>query len=157
MSAGQNNFLPGPGRFDVMPVTFTSGPIGGTNYLGGASPLTANQTTIFRLGPVTSPMQFEKFGASVTTVPADADGTIVATLRKYDAVANAAVTLTGTLDLEALTTREGTVVGQLSTVTPTDLTFNVGDTIEVHVVSNSAAIDTQPVGLVFTAEMVVLR
>ncbi len=40
---------------------------------------------------------------SAGTVPASASGTILATLEKYDAAANAAVTLTANIDLEALT------------------------------------------------------
>ncbi len=157
MSAGQNDFRPFPGRFGVMIANYSSGPIGGTNFLGGATPLTANGTTIFRLGPVTSPSQFERLVASTTTVPVDADGTILATLRKYDAATDTVVTLSENLNLETLVTREGTAVAQLPTVTVAQLTFNIGDTMEIHVVNNSAAIDTQPVGLVFNVEMVVLR
>lgn len=147
------SWSPKPGSFGDEPVVFTSGPIGGANYLGGASPLTANNTTIFRLGPVTRRSFLRGGAASVVTVPADADGTILATIRKYDASAAAAVTLTATLDLEALTTRAGSLFTLLSTVTNEQLTFEVGDAIEVHVVNNSAAIDTQPAGLVFNAEV----
>jgi hypothetical protein len=91
------------------------------------------------------------------TVPEDADGTLVATLRKYDASADATVTLTGNIDLEALTTREETSVKVLGTLTDAQLTMDTGDALEVHVVNNSAAIDTQPAGLTFVAEMLVLE
>jgi hypothetical protein len=153
-----NIFAPKPGRFGVMPVQVRTGQIGGANFLGGASPLTANATTIFRLGGTAGRRcQVSRFGATAVTVPADADGTIVATLRKYDASADSAVTLTANLDLETLVTREESSIPYLSTVSEADLTLDTGDALEIHVVSNSAAIDTQPAGLVFVAELLVLE
>lgn len=151
-------FAPKPGRFGVQTVQVRTGQIGGANFLGGASPLTANTTTIFRLGgPAGRKCRVSRFGATTVTVPADADGAITATLRKYDASADAAVTLTANINLEALTTREETSIGVLGTVTDAQLTLDAGDTLEIHVVSDSAAIDTQPAGLVFAAELLVLE
>lgn len=153
-----NFFAPKPGRFGVQTVQVRSGQIGGANFLGGASPLTANTTTIFRLGGTAGrKCRVSRFGATTVTVPADADGAITATLRKYDASANAAVTLTGDIDLEALTTREESSVAVLGTLTDAQLTLEDGDALEIHVVSDSAAIDTQPAGLVFVAEVLVLE
>lgn len=149
-------FKPKPGRFGVAPVLVNSGQIGGTNYLGGASPLTANTATTFRLGGTAGRrVAVSRFGASVVTVPADADGTITAVLQKYNAVTNAAVTLTGPIDLEALVTREQASVPLLASVTPAQATLGPNDTLEVVVTNNSAAIDTQPAGLVFTVELLV--
>lgn len=151
-----NKFAPTAGEFGVQLAYARTGQIGGSNYLGGATPLTANNTTIFRIGGFAGrKVQFHKFGATTVTVPEDADGTILAYAYKYDASADAAVALTGALDLEALVTREETSADALSSLT-SDLVFGVGDALEIHVVSNSAAIDTQPAGLVFTAEFYVL-
>lgn len=153
-----NFFAPKPGRFGVQSTLVQSGQIGGANFLGGASPLTANTTTIFRLGGTAGrKCMVSRFGATTVTVPADADGTIVATLRKYDASADATVTLTANLDLEALITREESSTIALGTLTDAQLTMDVGDALEVHVVNNSAVIDTQPAGLVFVAELLVLE
>lgn len=151
-----NFFRPKPGRFGVQPVLLNSGQIGGANFLGGASPLTANTTTVFRLGGTAGRLcRISRFGATTVTVPADADGAITAVLQKYDASADAAVALTSPIDLEALVTREETSVGFLSSLTAAQATFDVGDALEVAVTNNSAAIDTQPAGLVFTVELLV--
>lgn len=151
-----NFFKPKPGRFGIQPVLLQSGPIGGTNFLGGATPLTANASTTFRLGGTAGRrMQFSRFGASVVTVPVDADGTITAILQKYNAATDATVTLTPTIDLEALVTREQASVGWLASLTEAGATLTPDDTLEVVVSSDSAAIDTQPAGLVFTVELLV--
>jgi hypothetical protein len=151
-----NFFKPKPGRFGVAPVLLNSGQIGGTNFLGGASPLTANGTTTFRLGGTAGrKCMVSRFGATVVTVPVDADGAITAVLQKYDASADAVVVLTGPINLETLVTREETSVPFLASLTAAQATFDVGDALEVAVVNDSAAIDTQPAGLVFTVELLV--
>lgn len=148
---------PKPGRFGVAPVFLKTGEIGGTNFLGGTAPLTASGTTIFRLGGTAGrKTRVSRLGATVVTVPVSASGTLKATLRKYDASADAAVTLTADLDLETLTTREEGFASILTTVSDAELTLDVGDALEIHVVS-TAAIGTQPAGLVFTAEALVLE
>ncbi len=149
----QNHLRPLPGRFGTQTITLQSGQIGAANYLGGASPLTANATTRFQLGPVPCKCVFSKLAVSTVTVPADAEGTIVATAFKYSATAAAQVQVSPAVDLEALTTRKGTIVRQYTAATEAGLTLQEGDCVEVNVVSNSAAIDTQPVGLVFVAEL----
>lgn len=148
-----------PGSFGVQRVYVKTGQIGGTNFLGGATPLTANTTTIFRLGGFAGrSVTPTRLGATVVTVPADADGTIVAKLVRYRASDNTAVDLTGNLNLETLVTREESFVNLLATVADTPAAVLVsGDALEVHVVNNSAAIDTQPAGLVFTVEGLVLE
>ena len=154
---GLNFFAPKPGRVGVAPVFAKTGQIGGTKFLGGTSPRTANSTTIFRLGGFGGRrVQFSQLGATVVTVPADADGTILATAVKYDASADAAVTLSQNLDLEALVTREESFANPIATLTDAQITLDVGDALEIHVVNNSAAINTQPAGLVFTVEVLVL-
>lgn len=151
-----NFFKPKPGRFGVAPVLVNTGQIGGANYLGGATPLTANASTTFRLGGTAGRrVLVSRFGASVVTVPADADGTITAILQKYNAVTDGTVTLTGTIDLIALVTREQTSIPLLASVTPAQATLGPNDTLEIVVSNDSAAIDTQPAGLVFTVELLV--
>lgn len=153
-----NFFAPKPGRFGVQTVQARTGQIGGANFLGGATPLTANTTTIFRMGGTAGrKCRVSRFGATTVTVPADADGAITATLRKYDASADTTVTLTGNINLEALVTREETSVAVLGTLTDAQLTLDTGDALEIHVVNDSAAIDTQPAGLTFVAELLVLE
>jgi hypothetical protein len=78
--------------------------------------------------------------------PVDADGTILATLKKWDKSAGAAVTLSAALDLEALVAKQVTDFTLLSTLTDDQRTLDVGDTLYVEIVNNSAAIDTQPSG-----------
>ena len=152
------SFKPRVGRFGVSPYVMATGQIGGANFLGGATPLTANSTTIFRLGPVPRKSFLSRFGASTVTVPVDADGTIVAYVIKYNAATDTAVgPLTANLNLEALVTREGILLLPAASATEAQLLFNEGDTLEVHVVNNSAAIDTQPAGLVFTVELLMLE
>jgi hypothetical protein len=136
-----------------MPVALGIAGIGGSNYLGGASPLTANDTTIFYLPPPVGRAVFYSFSAAVDTVPIDADGTILARVRKYDASANAWVTVSQDIDLEALTTKERNEVLRLATATDAELILDTGDILAVHVVNNSAAIGTQPVNLAFTAQV----
>lgn len=149
-----NYFRPKPGRFGVATALVSSGQIGGTNFLGGATPLTVNNTTTFRLGGTAGRRaMFSRFGVSTVTVPVDADGDITVVLQKYNAVTNAAVVLTAPIDMQALTTREQTSVGWLTTLTPAQATLTPDDTLEVVVTNDSAAIDTQPAGVIFTVEL----
>lgn len=85
-----NHFRPKPGRYGTMPVFLTVQP---------TPTLTANNTTIFKVPSPYRRCYFVRGSVSCTTVPADADGTILATFKKYDASADAAVSLTSTLDL----------------------------------------------------------
>lgn len=158
---GFNFFAPKPGRFGIAPVFIKSGQIGGTNFLGGTTPITAGsggtpQTTIFRLGGVAGRRaRIDRIGATVVTVPVSAGGTIVATIRKYDASADSVVTISQNLELTTLTTREEGFANPIATLTDSQLTLDAGDALEVHVVS-SHAIGTQPAGLVFTASVMLL-
>jgi hypothetical protein len=126
--------------------------IGGTNFQGGASPLTASGTTIFRLGGFAGRrVTLSRLAATAVTAPISASGTVLATLRKYRAADDQVVTLTGNLDLEELVTREEAFANVLATLSRADRTLAPGDALEIHVVSD-AAIGTQPAGLVFTVE-----
>jgi hypothetical protein len=105
----------------------------------------ATPTHVCRLDAITVPR------CSVETVPADADGTILATLRKYDASANAFVDLTDALSLEGLTTKESAAFVIKTGLDDDDITFEIGDVLYVDIVNNSAAIDTQPTNLAVSA------
>ena len=147
-----------PGELGVARQFVKSGQIGGTNYLGGTAPLTANGTTIFRLGGLCGRKAMAvRLGATAVTVPVS-PGALTAKLVKYNAVTNAAVDLTQNLDLEALITREEAFVGLLAAVMDTPAAvIGPNDALEVHVVSDNATISPQPVGLVFTAEVFMLE
>lgn len=114
----------------------------------GTATLTANTTTLFAIGGFGRRCRFREFVVSVTTVPADADGTITAVVQKYDASADAAVALTTATDMETLTTREGRTVSAIGTLTDAQLTLEADDTLEFVVTNDSAAINTQPTNLV---------
>lgn len=137
----RNHRNPAPGEFGTELVSVST--------QAGTSPLTVNGTTIFRLGGFGRRVRFANLVVSCTTVAADADGTILATAYKYDASADAQVALTSSTDLETLTTREAREVVPLATQTDAQLTIDADDTIEVSVVNNSAAINTQPTDLIF--------
>lgn len=114
----------------------------------GEATLTANQATTFVLGGFGRRVRIKEFVVSCTTDVADADGTALGVLNKYDASADAAVALTTATDMETLTTREGRVVPVIGTLSDAAVTCEADDTLEFTITSNSAAIDTQPVGLV---------
>ncbi len=117
----------------------------------GTATITANTTTTFVIGGIDRRMRFADFAISVTTVPADADGTILGVLQKYDASATAAVALTTATDMETLVTRAARTVPAIGTLTEAQITLDRGDTLEFVVTNNSAAINTQPTNLVVRA------
>lgn len=148
----RNFFSPRPGRFGTQTLVVTSGTIGGTNFAGGASPLTANAATTFRMPSPPVKCRFKSLAVSTVTVPADSDGTIVAVANKYN---GSAVAQTANVDLEALTTRQ-LLVTNGNASEPNRIFNGTTDVLEIVVTSNSAAIDTQPAGLIFTATFEVL-
>lgn len=148
-----NFFRPKGGRFGTATLALMSGQIGGTNYAGGASPLTVNTTTTFRLGCPPVKCRFKSISTQVVTVPVDADGTILAVAHKYNG--SSQVAQTGNIDLEALTTRVGLVTAGTATE-PNRLFNGTTDVLEIVVTNNSAAIDTQPAGLVWVAVFEIL-
>lgn len=159
----QSHRRPIPGRIGTHPYVLRCGPIGGANNIGGATAITATATTIFRTGPVMRKSIFTRLGALIgTTLPVSAGGTLLVTARKYRASDDQVVTLSGTIDLEALVLREARYAEALAGLRDADLFFNigaglaVGDGLEFHVVS-SAAIGTQPVGLELAAEMLMIE
>lgn len=80
-----------------------------------------------------------------TVKPVDADGTFLATIKKYDASADAYVTITDALDLEAaLIALESVAFVPVAGLTDAQLYCDTGDQVVVEIVNNSAGIDTQP-------------
>lgn len=122
-----------------------------------AGTITANTTTTHRGPAIPSLSYLAKAIVSCSTVGADSDGTLLLTLKKYDASANAAVTLSAAFDLESLTANEGTLMTILSTLTDDQRRIDVGDTLFFEVVSNSAAFNTAPVGVRVDIELLVMR
>lgn len=141
-------FRPKPGRLGFHPVFIDVSNVGN---------LTANTTNRFHAGAPYRRAVFLRFGAVATTVPVDADGTILARVVKYDASADAEVTLSADINLEALVTREVSFADALSTATDAQLVLDDGDSLQIHVVNNTATIDTQPTLLSFTVELGLLE
>ena len=146
------------GFFGVQRFTLQTGEWGGTNFLGGATPFTANPTTKVHAGSPFTKSRFAGFTFTIgTTIPIDADGTLTVTAYKYDASANAEVVLSAAVQMEGQTLREAVRTVALASATDAELLFDEGDTLEFHVISNSASIDTQPAGVVFVGEFLALE
>ena len=147
--------IPAPGRWGTEVFFLSSGPYGGTNLLGGAAPITANTTTTLRIGPVGRKARFLRLGASAQTLVSDTDGTVLARVRKRNN--GGGTTVSNDLDLEALTANQASYAGPLTNVLESVLRFAASDVVEIDIVNNSAAINTQPVALCFTVEFAVLE
>jgi hypothetical protein len=124
---------------------------------GGTDTLTANTTTVQVLGAAPTRAVITKVSASQHVLVADSDGTVLATLKKWDASASADVTLSAALDLEAMTAKVASPFALIATLTDDQRILDTGDTLRVDIVNNSAAINTQPTGLRFVAELLVLE
>ena len=133
-----NFFAPTAGRFGIMP-----------NLLAGRcdAAIGDNTTTTYSFGSHPAKCIVNRATVSAGTVPASTSGTITAVLQKYDASANAAVTLTSAVDLEALTAKEGTALTFLTTLTDAEKLLDTGDTVQFVVTTNNtvttAAVDLQ--------------
>lgn len=123
---------------------------------GNIGSVTANTTNTFGLGGISDKdisapnsahtAYVDEIHVGCVTVPADADGTLVLNVVKYDASADAAVTLASSFSLEGLTAGETDAVPFDSGVTDQQRIMDYGDFIYAEIVSDSAAIDTQMVG-----------
>lgn len=144
MSVG-NIFAPLPGRFGVIPdllVGRCAAAIGNTT------------TTTYNFGSHPAVCIINRAVVSAGTVPASTSGTILGVLQKYDASANAAVVLSGNVDLEALTAHEGTAITLLTTLTDAQKTLDTGDTVR-FVVTTDNTVTTAAVDLVVNVELLV--
>lgn len=144
MSVG-NAFMPLTGRFGVMP-----------NLLVGRcdAAIGNNTTTTYNFGSHPAICLINRAVVSAGVVPASTSGTITGVLQKYDASADAAVTLTNAVDLEALTASEGTAVALLTTLTEAQKTLDVGDTVRFVVTTNNT-VTTAAVDLMVNVELLV--
>ncbi len=140
-----NFFAPAPGRFGVLP-----------NLLAGRcdAAIGNNTTTTYSFGSHPAKCYINRAVVSAGTVPAATSGTILGVIKKYDASANAAVTLTDNVDLEALTANEGTAVALLSTLTDAERTLDTGDTLQFVVTTNNT-VTTAAVDLMVNVELFV--
>ena len=140
-----NFFAPTAGRFGVMP-----------NLLVGrcAAAIGNNTTTTYNFGGHPATCLINRAMVSAGTVPASTSGTILAVLEKYDSTANAAVTLTANIDLEALTAKEGTALTFLTTLTDAEKLLDTGDTVQFVVTTNNT-VTTAAVDLMVNVELLV--
>lgn len=140
-----NIFAPTPGRLGVLP-----------NLLVGrcAAAIGNSTTTTYSFGSHPAKCYINRAVVSAGTVPASTSGTILGVIQKYDASADAAVTLTADVDLEALTAKEGTAVALLSTLSDAQRTLDTGDTLQ-FVVTTTNTVTTAAVDLVVNVELFV--
>jgi len=140
-----NIFAPTPGRLGVLP-----------NLLVGRcdAAIGDSGTTTYNFGSHPAKCYINRAVVSAGTVPASSGGTILGVIQKYDASANAAVTLTADVDLEALTAKEGTAVALLSTLTDAQRTLDTGDTLQ-FVVTTDSTVTTAEVDLMVNIELLV--
>lgn len=138
-------FRPKPGRFGISS-TMMHGRAQGN--------ITASGDTEHNFGASPAKAFVNAAVVSADVVPVGG-GTITAILRKYDASANAYVTLTSAVDLEALTAKEGTALSFISTLTQAQRTLDTGDTL-VFLITASGTVTTQPDDLVVNTELLVL-
>jgi 3-oxoacyl-ACP reductase-like protein len=140
-----NYFAPTPGRLGVLP-----------NLLVGRcdAAIGDSGTTTYNFGSHPAKCYINRAVVSAGTVPASSGGTILGVIQKYDASANAAVTLTADVDLEALTAKEGTAVALLSTLTDAQRTLDTGDTLQ-FVVTTDSTVTTAEVDLMVNIELFV--
>lgn len=128
--------------------------------------ITANVTNTYGLGSVSdkddtaaAPGNLayvdEAFVGALALV-ADADGTTLLNLIKYDASAAAGVTLVSSFDLEAQTLGQSDRLPLVSTLTDAQRTLDFGDFLYVSIVNNSAAINTQPSAMAVTVKLKIL-
>lgn len=140
-----NIFAPTPGRLGVLPNLL----VGRCNAAIGNS-----TTTTYSFGSHPAKCYINRAVVSAGTVPASTSGTILGVIQKYDASADAAVTLTDNVDLEALVAKEGTAVALLSTLTDAQRTLDTGDTLQ-FVVTTTNTVTTAAVDLVVNVELFV--
>ena len=142
-----NFFAPKPGRLGVLP----------TLLVGNCDATIAGTgTTSYNFGGHPARCYINRAVVSALIVPVSASGTVLGVLQKYDASANAAVALTGNIDLETLTANEGTAVSLLSTLTDAERTLDGGDTLRL-VVTTTAAVGTAEEDLTVNFELLVLE
>jgi len=147
----QNYFAPlaSEKRLGTHPV-FTQAPAFGT--------VTANVTNNLPGTGLHRKAVLARLSVNLKTKPVDADGTVILRIVKRKASSDTETVLTQDFDLEGFTTVDETqALSFVTTLVDADFDFDEGDSIFPRVVSNSAAIDTQAVGVQIQAEFLLRR
>lgn len=145
-----NFFRPKSGRFGVHPAVI--------QFQFPATPFTVNTTVTYQIPTPPGRLSYLRAAMQCTTVGADADGTMVARIFRRQASDDVRTQLNADFNVEGLVTRErkqlviATGLKDAQRVVK-DPGTGSGDTIEVDLVSNSAAIETQPTNLMISIEM----
>jgi hypothetical protein len=136
-----NFFKPKPGRFGVAPVALTLRPVFGTLAAG---------TVVHNLGSYPVKAYISKVSISAGTFP-NADS-VEATLRKKPS--GTAVALTSAIDIDNKTAGTAVAGAFLAAATDVQRTLNVGETLELSVVT-VGSVTAQPADLIVTVELLV--
>lgn len=115
--------------------------------------ITANTTTHVHVPKPARRAYLVGLTAHCSTVGVDADGTILATAKRYDFSATADVTCSSAKDIEAMVAFKAELFSLLGGTTQL---FAKEDLLRVAFVNNSAAIDTQPANGYLVAEWALL-
>lgn len=139
-------FNPLANRSGVMPVAVV-GRLDGT--IGNSG------DTTFSFGGYPRTAYISRFLVSQAVLATSASA-LTFVVQKYDASANAAVVLTGAVDMLTPTqvAREGAAIDLLSSLTQEQRTLAVGDTLEVKVTA-AGTVTGQPTDFFVTAELLV--
>ena len=141
------NFKPKPGRVGFHPML----------KHGDCQAAIGNSTaTTYNFGGTPSRTFISKAVVSAGTVPASTSGTILGVVQKYDASADAAVALSGNVDLEALTAHEAADIPLLTSLTDAQRTMDTGDTLRFVVTTNNT-VTTAAVDLAVDFELLALE
>lgn len=131
----------------------------GCAFIRFAAPIasvTANVTNTYGLGGISDKdtahpnvahtAYVDEIHAGCVTIPIDADGTLLLNIKKYDASAGSAVTISSGFNLESLVAGKVDQIPVNAGVTDSQRILDYGDFLYAEIVSNSAAIDTAMVG-----------
>lgn len=139
-----NFFKPRPGRFGIAPVLLTSGRINTGTLAAG--------TQAHDIGSYPSRTAIiNAVSMSAGTWPTAATSCVM-TIKKYDASASTVVTITSALDINDKTDSTAIAASLLSTLTPAQRLLDIGDTLQVEIVT-VGAVSVQPDDLIVTVEL----
>lgn len=137
-------FRPKPGRFGAAPELYSS------DVLGEATTIAGTATTTFSIALPFRKVRAVRGSASQRAVIVPASGNAVAQINRKPS--GTAIPIFGTVNLNSATAQVSQKFPALSTQKDADLLFQEGDTA-FYTVTTSAAVTTQPVGLVVSLEV----
>lgn len=143
-----NYFKPRPGRFGVAPVLLSSGRINTGTLAAGTQEHDIG-------GYPGTPAIISAIAVSAGTWPTAATSCAV-TIKKYDASAAAEVTLTSALDINDKTDFTGLQATLLNTLTDAQRTLDIGDTLQVEIVT-VGSVTVQPDDVIVSVELLVQK